>query len=79
MMGRRFFVGACLSSAAWPVLAQSEKPVRFSVSGAMSQGSLALGRAPPGSVAALDGRPLRVTADGRFAFGFGPTRPRRRW
>lgn len=38
----------------------------------MTQGSLALGSAPPGSLAALDGRPLRVTADGRFAFGFGP-------
>jgi hypothetical protein len=72
MMRRRFFVGACLSSAALPVLAQSEKPVRFSVTGAMSQGSLALGSAPPGSLVALDGRPLRVTADGRFAFGFGP-------
>ena len=38
----------------------------------MTQGSLALGSAPPGSLVALDGRPLRVTADGRFAFGFGP-------
>ena len=38
----------------------------------MTQGSLALGSAPPGSRVALDGRPLRVTSDGRFAFGFGP-------
>jgi murein DD-endopeptidase MepM/ murein hydrolase activator NlpD len=54
-----------------------DKPVRFSVTGALTQGSLALGSAPPGSLVALDGRPLRVTADGRFAFGFGPdqTRP----
>ena len=49
-----------------------DKPVRFSVTGALTQGSLALGSAPPGSLVALDGRPLRVTADGRFAFGFGP-------
>ena len=38
----------------------------------MEQGSLAMGSAPPGSLAALDGRPLRVSADGRFAFGFAP-------
>jgi murein DD-endopeptidase MepM/ murein hydrolase activator NlpD len=44
--------------------------IRFSVSGAMEQGSLALGTAPPGSQVALDGRPLAVMADGRFTFGF---------
>jgi murein DD-endopeptidase MepM/ murein hydrolase activator NlpD len=38
----------------------------------MTQGSLCAGSAPPGSAVALDGRPLHVTADGRFAFGFGP-------
>lgn len=60
------------------VPAQSaDKPVRFSVTGALVQGSLATGIAPPGSLVALDGRPLHVTADGRFVFGFGPdqTRP----
>jgi len=46
--------------------------VRFSVTGAMTQGSLALGSAPPGSLVALDGRPLRATAEGRFTFGFAP-------
>ena len=70
MMRRRCFIGASFS-AALPALAQ-DKPVRFSVTGAMEQGSLAMGSAPPGSQAALDGRPLRVTADGRFVFGFGP-------
>ncbi len=70
MMRRRLFVGACLSSVTLPAWAQ--KPVRFSITGAMSQGSLAMGSAPPGSTAALDGRPLRITQDGRFAFGFAP-------
>jgi murein DD-endopeptidase MepM/ murein hydrolase activator NlpD len=70
-MQRRAFVGAALSLAARPVWAD-DKPMRFSVTGAMTQGSLALGSAPPGSLVALDGRPLSVTADGRFAFGFGP-------
>lgn len=71
MMRRRFFVGASLSLVT-PAWAQPERPVRFSLAGTMEQGSLALGSAPPGSSVALDGRPLRVTADGRFVFGFGP-------
>jgi len=70
-MRRRFFLGASLSFAALPAYAQ-EKPIRFSVTGALTQGSLATGSAPPGSLVALDGRPLRVTADGRFTFGFAP-------
>src|SRR5580704_3035804 len=78
-MRRRFFIGASLSLAALPVAAQGEvggqanrTPVRFSVAGALTQGSLALGTAPSGSLVALDGRPLRVTADGHFTFGFAP-------
>jgi len=70
-MRRRFFLGASLSLAAWPGLAQ-EKPVRFSLSGSLEQGSLVLGSAPPGSLAALNGRPLRTSEDGRFVFGFAP-------
>jgi murein DD-endopeptidase MepM/ murein hydrolase activator NlpD len=68
-MRRRFFIGASLSLAASSALAQT---VRFTVSGSLEQGSLAMGSAPVGSLAALDGRPLRVTADGRFVFGFAP-------
>ena len=70
MIRRRCFIGASMALTI-PVLAQ-EKLVRFSISGAMEQGSLAMGSAPPGSQTALDGRPLRITADGRFVFGFGP-------
>jgi len=64
---RRAFLGGVLALGAAPSRAAA---VRFSVTGAMEQGSLALGSAPPGSSVALDGRPLAVTADGRFAFGF---------
>jgi murein DD-endopeptidase MepM/ murein hydrolase activator NlpD len=74
-MRRRCFLGASLSLAASPALAQ-DKPARFSVTGAMTQGSLAVGTAPPGSLVSLDGRPLRVTADGRFSFGFAPDQTR---
>ena len=82
-MRRRFFIGASLSLAVLPATAQGEvggqanrTPVRFSVTGALTQGSLALGTAPSGSQVALDGRPLRVTADGHFTFGFAPDQTR---
>ena len=42
----------------------------------MEQGSLATGSAPPGSLVSLDGRPLHVTREGRFAFGFAPDQTR---
>jgi len=60
---------------AFPATAE-DKVLRFAVSGALTQGSLVLGTAPPGSLVALDGRPLRVTADGRFTFGFAPDQTR---
>lgn len=71
MMQRRFFIGASFCLAAPSAFAQ-ERPARFSVTGAMEQGSLATGAAPPGSLVSLDGRPLQVTREGRFAFGFAP-------
>jgi murein DD-endopeptidase MepM/ murein hydrolase activator NlpD len=53
-------------------LAQSYVPP-----GSLAQGGMALGRAAPGSRVALDGQPVLVAADGRFALGFareaGPT------
>jgi murein DD-endopeptidase MepM/ murein hydrolase activator NlpD len=77
MIGRRGvlaggFVLAANPAFPRPAHGQEERPARFTVTGAMEQGSLAIGRAPPGSLVALDGRPLGVTADGGFAFGFGP-------
>jgi murein DD-endopeptidase MepM/ murein hydrolase activator NlpD len=67
-MKRRAVLAGLLALPALPVFA-AEK--RFTVTGAMEQGSLAAGQAPAGSLVALDGRPLHVTADGRFVFGFG--------
>ena len=37
----------------------------------LTQGGFVLGRAAPGTRLALDGRAVRVAADGAFAFGFG--------
>jgi murein DD-endopeptidase MepM/ murein hydrolase activator NlpD len=41
------------------------------LTGSFTQGGLVIGQATPGSRVALDGRALRVGADGRFLFGFG--------
>ncbi|MGF1593151.1 MAG: M23 family metallopeptidase [Kiloniellaceae bacterium] len=39
--------------------------------GDLIQGGLMFGQAAPGARATLNGQPLRMTADGRFIFGFG--------
>jgi murein DD-endopeptidase MepM/ murein hydrolase activator NlpD len=66
---RRDFLASSLAFTAASAFAQS--PIRFTITGALEQGSLAFGAAPPGSLAALDGRPLAITSDGHFVFGFG--------
>ena len=45
--------------------------VELTLEGAFMQGGLVFGRSLPGAKASLDGQPLRMTADGRFVFGFG--------
>jgi murein DD-endopeptidase MepM/ murein hydrolase activator NlpD len=65
---RRDFLAGSLALTAAPAFAADD--IRFALAGAMEQGSLVLGSAPPGSLAALDGRPLAVTPDGHFVFGF---------
>ncbi|WP_255568863.1 M23 family metallopeptidase [Neoroseomonas alba] len=39
--------------------------------GGLTQGGFVVGQAEPGTRVALDGRALRITLDGAFAFGFG--------
>lgn len=41
------------------------------IDGAFTQGGLAIGHAPPGSAVSIDGRAVRVAADGTFLIGFG--------
>jgi len=85
-MRRRFFLGASLSvGGPRPVMAQGElgssqpTPVRFSLGGTIGAGEPGDRQRPARSLVALDGRPLRVTQDGRFTFGFAPDRPKLRW
>ncbi|MFC3126577.1 M23 family metallopeptidase [Pseudoroseomonas globiformis] len=47
------------------------EPAAPAAGGRFAQGGLALGRVPAGSKVTLDGKPVRVGPDGRFALGFG--------
>ena len=49
----------------------------LALSGGIEQGGLVRGVAPPGTKIALDGKPVRVAADGHFVFGFGRDAPDR--
>jgi murein DD-endopeptidase MepM/ murein hydrolase activator NlpD len=66
---RRAFLIASSAALTLPRLAfaQSERIV---LTGAMQQGSLVLGKTDPGAAVTVDGRAVRLSPDGRFAFGF---------
>jgi murein DD-endopeptidase MepM/ murein hydrolase activator NlpD len=55
--------------AAW--LLSGAAGTDLDLAGELVQGGLVRGRVAPGSAVWLEGRPLRVAADGRFVFGFG--------
>ena len=40
------------------------------LTGDISEGGLVLGATEPGAMVSLDGKPLRLTSDGKFVFGF---------
>jgi len=60
-------VAALLSVAAVGVARAADK---VSLSGDISEGGLVVGQTEPGAKVSLDGRPLRLTPDGMFVFGF---------
>jgi len=69
---RRVPVVAAL--AGWLLLTAAPAPAPaqdLTLDGALSQGGLVYGRTLPGTEVWLDGRPVRVGADGRFLLGFG--------
>ena len=61
---------SCAQTVAAPRAAAATPALEVGPDG-LSQGGLALGRVAPGSRVALDGRPVQVAPDGRFAIGFG--------
>jgi murein DD-endopeptidase MepM/ murein hydrolase activator NlpD len=63
-----------LAAAAWLLSISGASPgfaQDLTLAGALSQGGLVTGRTLPGAEVRLDGRPVRVGADGRFLLGFG--------
>jgi murein DD-endopeptidase MepM/ murein hydrolase activator NlpD len=66
MLARRAFLAAG-AAFALPLRAQT---LRFTVKGAMQQGSLCIGTTEPGAQVSVDGKDVRVSAGGIFAFGF---------
>ena len=63
-----------LAAAAWLLWISGPNPATaldLTLAGALSQGGLVTGRTVPGAEVRLDGRPVRVGADGRFLLGFG--------
>ena len=61
----RGLLALCLWLLAAPALAE---PLRLD--GPLLQGGMVLGQTEPGAAVTLDGRTVRVAADGRFVFGF---------
>ena len=72
-MRRLLCAAALLLALATPALADDS----IAIEGALSQGGLARGEAPPGTKLVLDGRPVRVAPDGKFILGFGRDAPAR--
>ncbi len=66
---RRALLGAPALLCAAP--ARALDPPRFDLTGAVTPGGLVRGQALPLSRISFNGRPLRVSPEGRFAFGFG--------
>jgi murein DD-endopeptidase MepM/ murein hydrolase activator NlpD len=61
-----------LAALVWATVAAASE---LHLEGALVQGGLVRGQAPPGSAVWLDDRALRVSAEGWFVFGFGRDAP----
>jgi murein DD-endopeptidase MepM/ murein hydrolase activator NlpD len=73
---RRAFLAGTAAALAYPHAALAQ-PTRLSFTGALEQGSLAIGKTDNGASVAVNGMPVRVSPQGLFAFGFefNQTRP----
>jgi murein DD-endopeptidase MepM/ murein hydrolase activator NlpD len=66
---RRSFLAASAALTILPRAAFAQTS-RTALGGSASQGGLAVGKTEAGAVITLDGKPLHVSPDGDFAFGF---------
>jgi len=60
-----------LAAALLCFAAVEAQAAEVTLTGSFTQGGLVFGQTVPGATASLDGKPLRMTPDGRFIFGFG--------
>lgn len=67
--GKRFLALIAALMFALPVFA-AESSSNLQLEGPLQQGGLVLGRTEPGAKLLLDGKAVRVAADGRFVIGF---------
>ncbi|MGI9507811.1 MAG: M23 family metallopeptidase [Geminicoccaceae bacterium] len=65
-----FFLLAGIAGSGTAVLAESQEAV-IALEDHVMPGGLVIGEAPPGSTVRVDGRAVRLSDDGRFAFGVG--------
>jgi len=70
MIRRRSFLASAGIVALLPGCMAATPLSRLQLTGALSQGSLALGHADPGARIAVDDTAVRVSPSGAFAFGF---------
>jgi len=68
MMNRRFFLAATATLILPESVVAAESRLAFK--GAIAEGGLVIGSSAPGTTIRLDGKALRVSRDGSFAFGF---------
>lgn len=66
---RRSVLAAAAALIAAPRLAFGAAS-RITLTGALKQGGLVLGRCEPSATVTFEGKPIRVSADGGFGFGF---------
>ncbi|MXP65656.1 M23 family peptidase [Roseomonas sp. M0104] len=77
MIGRRLILGApalllgACAAGGEPATAAAPGPLLDLPPQGLTQGGFVVGRVPPGSRVTLDGRPISVGREGRFALGFG--------
>jgi murein DD-endopeptidase MepM/ murein hydrolase activator NlpD len=67
MMERRSFLASATAFTFLPVIARAS--TRLTFGGSMQQGGLVVGHAGAGAMLSIDGKSVRVSPDGLFAFG----------
>ncbi len=69
-MAKAPFFSCIIAALIWATTAMADEyPVQFK--GPFIQGSMIIGKTTSGAKVTVDGKPIRISASGRFIFGFG--------